>query len=74
MATSALEGFGGEERGSGGIALSSPTTEAPYVGVFAGEFVDGLPLYRFPSIQVVGSRRTITPEKEHAARRSAGLA
>jgi len=42
--------------------LSSPTAEAPYVGVFTGEFVDGLPLYRFPSIQVVGSRRSITPE------------
>ena len=42
--------------------LSSPTTETPYVGVFTGEFVDGLPLYRFPSIQVVGSRRSITPE------------
>ena len=42
--------------------LSSPTMEAPYVGVFTGEFVDGLPLYRFPSIQVVGSRSSITPE------------
>ena len=26
-------------------------------GVFTGEFVDGLPLYRFPTIVVVGSRR-----------------
>jgi len=29
---------------------------APYVGVFTGEYVDGKPLYRFPSIHVVGSR------------------
>lgn len=29
---------------------------APYVGVFTGEFVDGLPLYRFPTIEVVGWR------------------
>ena len=30
---------------------------APYVGVFTGEYVDGKPLYRFPTIEVVGSRR-----------------
>jgi hypothetical protein len=30
---------------------------APYVGVFTGQFVDGKPLYRFPTIEVVGSRR-----------------
>jgi hypothetical protein len=29
---------------------------APYVGVFTGELVDGKPLYRFPTIEVVGSR------------------
>ena len=29
---------------------------APYVGVFTGELVDGKPLYRFPAIEVVGSR------------------
>ena len=38
---------------------SSPATEAPYVGVFTGEFVDGLPLYRFPTIEVIGSRRSV---------------
>jgi len=27
-----------------------------YVGVFTGDFVDGLPLYRLPSITVVGTR------------------
>jgi len=31
---------------------------APYVGVFAGEYVDGMPLYRFPAIEVIGSRRS----------------
>lgn len=36
---------------------SSPAAEeTPYVGVFTGEYVDGKPLYRFPSIYVVGSR------------------
>ena len=30
---------------------------APYIGMFTGEFVDGVPLYRFPPIEVVGTRR-----------------
>jgi hypothetical protein len=33
-----------------------PADAAPYVGVFTGELVDGKPLYRFPTIEVVGSR------------------
>jgi hypothetical protein len=36
-----------------------PEDAAPYVGVFTGEFVDGKPLYRFPTIEVVGSRSRI---------------
>jgi hypothetical protein len=36
-------------------------TAPPYVGVFTGEFVDGKPLYRFPTIEVVGSRSSIGP-------------
>jgi hypothetical protein len=35
---------------------------ATYVGVFTGEFVDGKPLYRFPTIEVVGSRSSIGPD------------
>ena len=31
--------------------------DAPYVGVFTGDFVDGLPLYRLPTIEVIGSQR-----------------
>ncbi len=38
-----------------------PADAAPYVGVFTGEFVDGMPLYRFPTIEVVGSRSSIGP-------------
>jgi hypothetical protein len=38
-----------------------PAEAAPYVGVFTGEFVDGKPLYRFPTIEVVGSRSDIGP-------------
>lgn len=34
-----------------------PGASQPYVGVFTGDFVDGLPLYRFPAIEVIGSRR-----------------
>ena len=40
----------------------SPADAAPYVGVFTGEFVDGKPLYRLPTIQVVGSRSSIGPD------------
>ena len=35
---------------------AGPTPRPEYVGVFTGEFVDGLPLYRFPTIEVVGLR------------------
>jgi hypothetical protein len=38
-----------------------PMDTAPYVGVFTGEFVDGKPLYRFPTIEVLGSRSSIGP-------------
>lgn len=39
-----------------------PSADAvPYVGVFTGEFVDGKPLYRFPTIEVVVSRSSIAP-------------
>ena len=36
------------------------STEVPYVGVFTGQFVDGRPVYRFPTIVVLGSRRSVT--------------
>jgi len=48
------------ERGS--KPSSSPFEPASYVGVFTGEFVDGRPLYRFPPILVVGSRRSVAPD------------
>ena len=38
-----------------------PAGAAPYVGVFTGELVDGKPLYRFPAIEVVGSRSSSGP-------------
>ena len=44
------------------MANRPPAEAAPYVGVFTGEFVDGKPLYRFPTIQVVGSRSSIGPD------------
>ena len=36
---------------------ATTSTQGTYVGVFTGEFVDGRPLYRLPTIEVVGSRR-----------------
>ena len=41
-----------------GIAgcAAAPTATTGYVGEFTGEFVNGLPLYRFPTIEVVGKR------------------
>ena len=36
-----------------------PPDAVPYVGLFTGKFVDGKPLYRLPTIEVVGSRRSI---------------
>jgi hypothetical protein len=52
--------------GLGGCATQlaprpSPAEAAPYVGVFTGEFVDGKPLYRFPTIEVVGTRSSAEP-------------
>jgi len=40
-----------------GLPHTGDASRPPYVGVFTGEFVDGLPLYRLPTIEVVGSRR-----------------
>jgi len=40
-------------------ACASVPTAKPYVGQFTGQYVDGLPLYRFPTIEVVGIRRSI---------------
>ena len=40
---------------------SMPGAIAPYEGVFTGEYVDGVPLYRFPTIEVIGSRRSVDP-------------
>ena len=38
-----------------------PAGAAPYVGVFTGELVDGKPRFRFPAIEVVGSRSSDGP-------------
>lgn len=37
----------------------APVDAAPFVGMFTGEFVDGKPLYRFPPIEIVGTRGSI---------------
>ena len=51
-----LAGCAAELRGRLG---SSADEGMSYVGVFTGEYVDGKPLYRFPSIIVVGSRNSV---------------
>jgi len=40
-----------------GLPPREDSSRPPYVGVFTGDFVEGLPLYRFPAIEVIGSRR-----------------
>jgi len=42
---------------AGGPPSGRESSRAPYAGVFTGEFVDGLPLYRLPTIEVIGARR-----------------
>jgi hypothetical protein len=41
----------------GTAGCSMQPAKPAYVGEFTGEFVDGMPLYRLPSIEVVGSRK-----------------
>ena len=41
---------------AGCAAVPPGTASRAYVGTFTGQFVDGLPLFRFPTIEVVGSR------------------
>jgi hypothetical protein len=43
------------------VGMSSDA-RGPYIGVFTGEFVDGLPLYRLPAITVVGTRRGLASD------------
>jgi hypothetical protein len=47
-----------------GIAgcASAPTATKAYVGEFTGKFVEGAPLYRFPAIEVVGTRRSVAKD------------
>jgi len=37
-------------------APGRPPGDDAYVGVFTGEYVDGVPLYRLPPVEVVGFR------------------
>jgi hypothetical protein len=59
VATALVLGLAGCAAELGPKPSSLPLEAAPYVGVFAGEFVDGKPLYRFPSILVIGSRSSV---------------
>ena len=50
------------------IAKASAETRA--VGTFTGEIVDGAPVYRLPSITVVGRREADVAKVQRDARRS----
>ena len=58
MLAFALAGCAAGMGSNPGTPANEPVT---YVGVFTGEIVDGMPLYRFPPIYVVGSRRSAGP-------------
>jgi hypothetical protein len=62
VATALVLGLAGCAAEPGPKPSSSPLEAAPYVGVFTGEFVDGKPLYRLPSILVIGSRSSVGPD------------
>lgn len=49
-------GIAGCAAGSGAGRVGAADERVPYVGVLTGEYVDGIPLVRFPTINVVGSR------------------
>jgi hypothetical protein len=54
-----LFGLAGCASGLSGGLSSTASGDTPYVGVYTGVNVDGKPLYRFPSIHVVGSRSSV---------------
>lgn len=54
-----IVGLAGCAFGPAPMADRAERRAAPYVGVFTGEFVNGTPLYRFPTIEVIGSRRSV---------------
>jgi hypothetical protein len=50
---------------------SNTSTEAQNVGLFTGKFVDGMPVYRLPPLNVIGHRKVglaKLPREEQAAR------
>ena len=59
IATLLVLGLAGCAAELSGRLSGSASEDTPYVGVFTGEYVDGKPLFRFPSIHVVGSRSSV---------------
>jgi hypothetical protein len=62
VATALVLGIAGCAAELGPRPGNPPLEAAPYAGVFTGEFVDGKPLYRLPSILVIGSRSSVGPD------------
>ena len=47
---------------SGPMPAPGGDLNAPYVGLFTGELVDGKPVYRFPAIEVLGWRSRVVDD------------
>lgn len=56
IATLLVLGLAGCAADLSGTPSGPAADDAPYVGVFTGEYVDGKPLFRFPPLLVVGTR------------------
>ena len=57
------------EKGSAAL-IAKASAETRAVGTFTGEIVNGAPVYRLPSITVVGRRETDVAKTQRDARRS----
>ena len=41
----------------GPVPITRPSAREPVIGLFTGKFVNGMPVYRLPSITVLASRK-----------------
>jgi hypothetical protein len=60
LVATAVQAWAGSTTASGQSAAN--TANAPMVGVFTGEFVNGAPVYRLPPIAVVAGRKALAEQ------------
>jgi len=60
LVATAMQAWAGDTTTPGQSATSA--ANAPMVGVFTGDFVNGAPVYRLPPIAVVASRKALTEQ------------